>query len=234
MSPKYIQTLNSHYDLTLVIILTESSRRTALLLLEDTVEIAYIIESAFVTDVSHAVGTVHQLSGSMSQAYIYDIVRYRLSCLCAKVSAEGCRSHLGYVRECLQAYLLLVMHVYVFLHLSHPHTLRSFLHIGKGTAGQEMIILLERKFIQNLQEFEHTVKTWLGLSDGGYLTVQFHDGIQFECHSPFGIVKESSEAAQLIFGQKLLSQQVGWKLYGNLMYGMTLAVILVPGMFETT
>ena len=170
----------------------------------------------------------------MSQAYVYDIVRYRLSCLCAKVSAEGCRSHLGYVRECLQAYLLLVMHVYVFLHLSHPHTLRSFLHIGKGTAGQEMIILLERKFIQNLQEFEHTVKTWLSLSDGGYLTVQFHDGIQFECHSPFGIVKESSEAAQLIFGQELLSQQVGWKLYGNLMYGMTLAVILVPGMFETT
>ena len=57
---------NSHDNLPLVIILTEGGRRASFLLLEDAVEVTYVIETTFVADVSHTISTVHQLSGSMS------------------------------------------------------------------------------------------------------------------------------------------------------------------------
>ena len=79
-----------------MIVFAESSGRTTLLLLEDTVEVADIVETTVVTDVCHTVGGIYQLPGSMAQTYVDDVVGYRLAGLHTEVAAESSRRHTGY------------------------------------------------------------------------------------------------------------------------------------------
>ena len=76
-------------DSALVIVFAESGGRTTLLLLEDTVEVADIVETTVITDVCHTVGGIYQLPGGMAQTYVDDVVGYRLAGLHTEVAAEG-------------------------------------------------------------------------------------------------------------------------------------------------
>ena len=61
-------------DFTLVVIVAESSRRATLLLLEDTVEVADVVEAATVADLRHAGMCVDKQTGGIAQTNVDDVV----------------------------------------------------------------------------------------------------------------------------------------------------------------
>ncbi len=62
-------------DSGLMIVLTELTWRASLLLLEDAVEVAEIVESAIKTYLADALGGIYQHAGSITQTQVDDILR---------------------------------------------------------------------------------------------------------------------------------------------------------------
>lgn len=219
-------------DLALVVVVAEGCGRAAFLLLEDTVEIADVVEAALVADFCHVGGGVHQKAGSMTETDVYDVVRHGLACTHTEEAAEGGWRHASNVGERLQAYLVLEVGVYVLLHVADTLALGGVLDIGKGLACQQVVVVLEGELVEYLQQAKHTIESWLCAGDVGELAVQLHDGWQLEGNASLGVLEEGTEAAQLVLGKELLAQQVVGELYGYLVYGVALAVVLIPGVLQ--
>lgn len=61
-------------DPALVIVFAESGGRTTLLLLEDAVEVAEVVESAIKTNLTDALGGIYQHAGCITQSQVDDIL----------------------------------------------------------------------------------------------------------------------------------------------------------------
>ena len=62
-----------------MVILAENGGRATLLLLEDSVKVADILEPAAITYFSHAIGGIDQKAGSMTQTRVNHVVRTSLT-----------------------------------------------------------------------------------------------------------------------------------------------------------
>ena len=219
-------------DFALMVVVAECCRRTSLLLLEDTIEVADVVEAAAVANLSNAGMRIDEQASGIAQADVDDVVADGLACPGAEETRESSWSHSGDVSKGLQTYLLLEVLVDMFLDGTNATTLRLVLHVGKRLAGQEMIVVLQREFIEDFEQGEHAIETGLSRCDARYLAVQLHDCRQFEGDASLCILEESTQAGELILLEELLAKQVGRELNGNLVDGMALAVVLVPHVFQ--
>ena len=139
-------------DFALVVVVAEGCGRAAFLLLEDAVEVADVVEAAAVANLGDVRIGVHKKSSRIAQTNVDDVVGDRLAGSCAEEAAEGSRRHSGDVGKSLETYLLLEVLVDVFLHIADAAAFGLILHVGKRLAGQQMIVVLEGEFVENLQE----------------------------------------------------------------------------------
>ena len=127
-----------------MIVIAEGGRRTTLLLLEDTIEVADVVESAAIANLGHTGGRVYQQTGSVSQTDINHVVRNRLARTHTEETAEGSGRHSSNIGKRLQADLLLLVLVDILLDPTYTHALGSILDISERLTGQQVIILLQR------------------------------------------------------------------------------------------
>ena len=80
-------------DSCLMIVLSELTWRTSLLLLEDAIEVAEVVETAVEPDLADALGCIHQHPGCIAQTEVDDILRYVSTRMELEESAEGTRAH---------------------------------------------------------------------------------------------------------------------------------------------
>lgn len=77
----------------LVIVFAELSRRAAFLLLENTVEIAEIVETAIETNLTDRLGSINQHTGSIAQTKVDDILADVTPCMQLEELAESAWTH---------------------------------------------------------------------------------------------------------------------------------------------
>lgn len=217
-----------------MVVVAEGCRRTAFLLLEDAVEVADIIEAAAEAYLSHTGMCIDKQSGCIAQAGIDDVVADGLSCAGTEETAEGCRGHSGNVGECLQTNLALEVLVDVLFHSTHSAALGCVLHIGKRLTCQQMVVVLQREFIENLEQSNHPVETVLDRSHARYLSIDFHNGRKLEGNASLGILEEFAKCGELVLLHELFAKQVARELNRYLVNGVALAVVLVPHMLQAT
>lgn len=82
-----------HDNSGLMIVLSELTWRTSLLLLEDAIEVAEVVETAVEPDLADAFGCIHQHPGCITQTEVDDILRNVSARMELKESAEGTRAH---------------------------------------------------------------------------------------------------------------------------------------------
>lgn len=215
-----------------MVVVAEGRGGATLLLLEDAVEVADVVESALVAYLRHVDSAVHQEARGMAEPNVDDVVGDGLARPHPEETAEGGRRHAGDVGEGLKPDFLLEVLVDVFLHPPYPLALGRVLDVGEGLAGKQVVVGLEGEFVQNLQQAQHAVESRLRIGDVRQLAIKFHNGRQLEGNSSLGILEHRPEAAELVLGKELLAQQVERELNGNLVDGMALAVVLVPGVLQ--
>ena len=106
-----------------MVVVAESSWRTAFLLLEDAVEVADVVEAAVIANLCHAGFGIHKKAGCIAETDVDDVVAYRLPCASTEEAAEGSWCHAGNIGECLQTYLSLEVLVDIFLNGTHTTAL---------------------------------------------------------------------------------------------------------------
>ena len=103
-----------------MIILTEFRGATALLLAENTIEIAQIIEPAAIADLRNRIGTVDEHPAGIAQSHVDDIIRQVTACMQLEEATEGAGTHAGDIGHVVETDLVHVVLTDVILHLQHP------------------------------------------------------------------------------------------------------------------
>ena len=118
-------------DFALVVVVAEGCRRTALLLLEDAVEVADVVEAAAVANLRHAGVCIDKQAGCIAQANVDDIVGHGLAGASAEEAAESCRGHSCDVGKCLETNLFLEVLVDMLFNGPDTTALGLVLDVGK-------------------------------------------------------------------------------------------------------
>ena len=118
-----------------MIVVAESSRRAAFLLLEDAVEVADVVEAATVAYLGHAGVCINKQAGCITQTDVDDVVADCLACPGTEETAEGSGSHACDISQSLQSNLLLEVLVDVFFDCTNASAFRLILYICETLAG---------------------------------------------------------------------------------------------------
>ena len=215
-----------------MVILAENGGRTPLLLLEDTVEIADIVEAAGVTNLCYAMRTVHQHSGGMPQADVYRVFRHRLVRVKVKEAAESRRRHACQTGQIVEADLPLEILIDILLHLAHPAAVVSVRHAGEALARQQMIILLDAQLVEQIQKRQDASEPWLRVSQTHQLGIHGHDGVRSVGDTQLGVLHHLLDGTHGVLGQELLAQQILAELDGYLMNLGAVALVLLPDVLQ--
>ena len=124
----------------LVVILTEFRGRTSFTLLEDTVEIADVVEAAGVAHFDDGHGTVGKETRSIAQTHIDDVLGYAFSRTELEETAEGSGCHRGQFCKGAQTDFLTEIPVDVLFHTPYPPAVNHIFGACKGTGGKQMIV----------------------------------------------------------------------------------------------
>ena len=141
-----------NYDFTLMVVVAESGRRTTFLLLEDAVEVADIVEAATVANLCHAGVCIDEQAGCIAETNVDDVIADRLSCTSTEEARESGWRHACDIGKRLQANLPLEVLVDMFLDGTNSTAFGLVLYIGKRLAGKQMIVILQREFVENLEQ----------------------------------------------------------------------------------
>ena len=220
-------------DFALVVVVAESSRRATLLLLEDAVEVTDVVEAATVANLCHAGMCVDKQTGGIAQTNVDDVVAHSLARTGTEETRESGGSHACNISQSLQSDFPLEVLVDMLFDGTDATAFGCVLDIGKRFAGQQMVVILKRELVENLEQRKHAIETGLSRSDVRYLSIQLHNGRQLEGYASLGILEKGTKAAQLVLLEELLTKQVGGKLNGDFVDGMALAIVLVPHVLET-
>ena len=215
-----------------MVILAENGGRAALLLLEDAVEITDIVEAASITNLCYTMRTVHQHSGGMPQADVYRVFRHRLVGMKVEEATESRRRHACQACQIVEADFPLEILVDIFLHLAHPAAVVSVRHAGKALACQQMKVLLDTQFIEQIQKRQDATESWLRISQTHQLGIHGHDGIRSVSDTQLCVLHHFPDGTHGILGQELLAQQILAELDGYLMNLGTAALMLLPDVLQ--
>ena len=128
-------------DFFLPIVFAELFGRTIFLLLENTVEVGQVVESALITDFGHGHGRVYQQAAGKTDTDIDDIIRKCLSGTELEETAERGRCHTYQVGHVLQTDFFPVIVIDVFLYLMDASAVERWFYLGERTAGKGFCIL---------------------------------------------------------------------------------------------
>ena len=94
--------------------------RTSFLALEDTVEVAQVVETALKGNLRNAPAGVYQQSGGIAQTDVDDVFGEIAPCMVCEEATEGTWTHAGNVRQLRQANLVLIVLVDEVFHFQYP------------------------------------------------------------------------------------------------------------------
>ena len=106
-----------------MVVLTKLGWRASLFLLEDTVEIAEVVETTFEGYFRDGPCRVHQHTRGIAQTYVDDILREVAPRVQFKETAESTGTHARYVGQGRQAQLVAIVLRYKILDFQHAATI---------------------------------------------------------------------------------------------------------------
>ena len=148
-------------DLALMIVVSECCGRATFLLLEDAVEVADVVEAATIANLCHTGVSIDKQTSCITQTDVDDVVADSLARPCAEETRESSWRHSGNVGKSLQANLLLEVLVDMLFDGTNSTAFGLVLHICKRFACQQMIVVLKREFVKDLEQREHPVEARL-------------------------------------------------------------------------
>ena len=124
-----------------MIVFAELSRRAAFLLLENTVEIAEIVETAIGTNLTDRLGSINQHTGSIAQTKVDDILADVTPCMQLEEPAESAWTHTSQIGEHRQAQVVHIVLGYIVLYFQDATAVVLYRHLGIAAGSQRACIV---------------------------------------------------------------------------------------------
>ena len=118
-----------------MIILTEFRGTTTLLLTENTIEVAQVVEAAAVANLCYRMGAVDEHPARIAQSHVDDIIRQVTARVQFEEAAEGTGTHTRDIGHIIQADLVHIVLIDIVLHLQHPSAVAGHLHLRIAAGG---------------------------------------------------------------------------------------------------
>lgn len=172
-----------------VVVLAEFRGCTTLAFLENTVEVRDVVEATGVANLDNGHGTVGKQARSVAQTYVDDVFGYALSRAKFEESAESRRRHRCQFRQGIQADFLAEILVDVLLYPTNPAAIHHVFRAREGAGGKQMILVALGKFIEQFEEFHHTIESRLHVHQLIEAAIDVHDGSHIKPYARGGVLK---------------------------------------------
>lgn len=215
-----------------MVVLTEFRRTAALLLPEDTIEIAQIIEATPIAYLGYGMGAIYQHPTGIAQSHINDIITEVTTRMQFEETTECTGAHPCQTGDISQTDLVLVILVDIVLHLQHPTTVARYLHLGITAGGKGTGTVALRQFVEDGQELREGIETVFDSTQGVEHVIDLHDGIQREAKSLAGFVHHLTHGVERIAREETIVGEVKLEMDGYLMDTLAGTDILLPHVFQ--
>ena len=178
----------------LMIVLSELTWRAPLLLLEDAVEVAEIVESAIKTYLADALRGIYQHAGSITQTQVDNILRDVSARMELEESAEGTRAHTRQRGEIRQTEFIHIVLRDIVLYLQNTSAVILHRYLGIAARCQGSRILTLRQFIKNGEKLLHGIKAILYSTQGIQQMIYLHYRLQGKAKSFLRLLHHAGNA----------------------------------------
>ena len=214
-----------------MIIITEFGGTAALAFLEDTIEIAEVVEPATVTYLCYRLCTIDELAAGIAQTEVDDVVAEVTPRMELEEAAEGRSTHASDICYLRQADLVAVVLVNVGSHLLHTAAVARNLHLRKAAGGQRTSLEL-REFVENRHELHKGIEAVLDRTERVDHRIDAHDSLHREGKALLRLDHHLLHRVEGIARKDAGMGKVDVELDGHFTDILTLAVVLLPDVFE--